>query len=374
MFMRDVLQEVLDVDALSAEERVALREVLHATPEATHEARTAWNVQQAVHAQISPFLREQQLLVAFALERAGREEWLDAEERALLDTHRAALRAALRAHPGLEAAVERTVQDARLMERCFASESPSRKPVSRQPLSRRKMLLAGSGMAAALSVLLLWLFVPVATPLHEIRVGEGTMQQVALAGGHRVDLYGPASLRYDQSADLVERVEFSGRGVFDVAPEAGGLNVETASGTIVVGGTSFAVNAQSAETEVFVLEGFVRVASLALPGSSTRVDAGFQTRFRPEVAPELPTPIDASMLAWTDRFRFENTPLPEVARALSAYFEVPVQVEASLQAESITGVFNGRDGIEAILTLIAETTGTRFTRLPEGGFLLAPRG
>lgn len=371
MGMRDLLLDVLDVDSLSEAERDALRGVLHASPEDARRAHEAWSVQQAVHAQVAPFVQEKTLLVAYALERAGRQDWLDAEERSLLDAHRNALRAALRAHPGLEAAIERTVQDARLIERCFITGSSARKPVSRGALSRRKMIFAGSGVVAALSALLLWVLLPTATALHEIRVETGTMQQVVLAGGHRVDVYGPAMLQFDLGANPVTKVQLSGRGVFDVASEGRGMEVETASGTIVVGGTSFGVLAQPSETEVYVLEGFVHVTPARLPDASLRVEAGFQTRLRPNVAPETPEPLDSSVLTWMDRFRFENTPLPDVARTLATYFETPVQVDAALQGESITGVFSGRDGLQAILTLIAETTGARVVALPDGGFLLA---
>lgn len=201
---------------------------------------------------------------------------------------------------------------------------------------------------------------------NTLDVPRGKSYSITLADGTRVWVNALSQLRFPSSFEGVakRRVELTGEGYFEVAKDAAHpFEVVTAQQTIVVTGTSFNVAAYAGETNRTTLcSGSVRVETAAgrgialVPGQQLATDeAG-----RMEV-----TEVDTQLYtAWLEGvYYFDEKTLTEVFRELGKWFDIQdvTYIDPTLENVLFSGKLKKSDGLELILKVIAQGSGSRIT-------------
>lgn len=214
------------------------------------------------------------------------------------------------------------------------------------PVSRRRVLAAGFGIAASLLVAVsVWrvaLYDPVTTVNYASRTGE--VRTVTLEDGSRITLRPDSALtaRLSRKARQVELA--SGGAYFAVAPDAERPFTVAAYATEVrVVGTRFDVARRPDGVRVAVAEGVVDVAPAAppreapgAPAAGARLTAGQQVFARTDGALGPVRPFDAvTGLAWREgRLVFRDARLADVVAEINGYRRDKVAV-ADLAASDL---------------------------------------
>jgi transmembrane sensor len=208
---------------------------------------------------------------------------------------------------------------------------------------------------------------------------------VRLPDGSTAWLNANSRLQYAQGADGPRAVQLTGEAYFEVKPDkAHPFLVRTTTARVRVTGTAFNVRAYAAEdsVEVSVSHGKVWLARLAGPADSVLLAAGTRAALHAADAPGLvAAPLrsalaaDANFRAWqTDTLRFQDTPLPQVARTLRARFGTRVQLAgAGLSACRFTGTFAHPQPAQ-VLAVLALATGSHAAPDSSGGYVLRGTG
>ena len=128
-------------------------------------------------------------------------------------------------------------------------------------------------------------------------------------------------------------------------------------------GTAFEFDEMSREGEpvVYVTEGRVAFAVketyggiFLYPGMAASLKDG--AGMPEEMHPDVPNPA-----AWaTGTFVYENTPLEEVLRELSAYYGVRLSSEDT--GKMLTAEFDTDEGVDGIVALIEQSLGTHINK------------
>ncbi|MQA91875.1 MAG: DUF4974 domain-containing protein [Gemmatimonas sp.] len=170
-----------------------------------------------------------------------------------------------------------------------------------------------------------------ATERTTVKLGDGTI--VRLAPSSRLRISGVPNSR---------EVWLDGRAYFAVTKQSGTpFRVRTHAGDAVVLGTRFDLRAHHNDLQLLVVEGAVNVAAA---GTTVDVTAS-QLASVSEAEGAVQTTVDetymAAELSWMGDFLvFENTPLSQAARELSAHFGVTFEVlDTTLARQTVRGSF-----------------------------------
>lgn len=247
-----------------------------------------------------------------------------------------------------------------------------RPPLARFSGKRFGYMLAGAaaaGIAAAALVLAPGLRSPdgiSALGAAEFVTGADEMVTVTLGDGSVVKLAPESRLRL--RAGEGREVWLDGHAYFAVTKRAGlPFRIRTHSGTAVVLGTRFDLQAREGRLRLLVVEGKVE---LAAGGNTVELEAselGEVVGDSP-ASEQVVAPADMrDQLRWMGDFlAFEDTPLADAAREISLHYGVPVEVlDPELARETVHGWFSNKD-LESVLDIICRAVNAHCTILPDG--------
>lgn len=200
----------------------------------------------------------------------------------------------------------------------------------------------------------------------EFVTGPGEMVTVTLGDGSVVKLAPESRLRLRPAEG--REVWLDGHAYFAVAKQPDHpFRIRTHSGTAVVLGTRFDLQAREGRLRLLVVEGKVE---LAAGGNSVELEASELG----EVVGDAPLTESAvapgelrDQLRWMGDFiAFEDTPLEDAARELSEHFGVPIQIlDPDLARETVHGWFSNRD-LNHVLEIVCRAVNAHCTVLPTG--------
>lgn len=211
--------------------------------------------------------------------------------------------------------------------------------LTRRSVLRMLGLIAGTGAASyAVRRSAPW---QVATA--DYRSSRGEQRTIALPDGTQVVL-GTASAINLHFNDTERRVLLRAGEILvttarDPAAVSRPFFVDTQQGSVQAIGTRFTVRQFDALSQVAVLEGAVDIRTTSKPDTPVRLDAGQQTRFRPDGV-DTPIAVDPHADAWArgqlvaDRMRLDDF-LAELARHRSGI----VRCDPAVGGQIVSGVY-----------------------------------
>jgi ferric-dicitrate binding protein FerR (iron transport regulator) len=199
---------------------------------------------------------------------------------------------------------------------------------------------------------------------NTISTPKGGQYQIVLADGSKVWLNAASSLRFPTSFSGKERkVELTGEGYFEVAKNAAmpfrvsvnGMQVEAL-------GTHFNVNAYSDESSIktTLLEGAVKMKNdmPANSGSSSILLApGEQADFTKDHNFKINSnPNLEEIIAWKDgNFEFNDTPITDIMRQISRWYDVEVDYKGEQPAHKLTGKISRNVNLSSLIDMLQYT-------------------
>lgn len=236
--------------------------------------------------------------------------------------------------------------------------------------------IAAAFTVLAVSAVVLWSVLRQASVQYvETATVAGQRTTIRLSDGTTILLNGQSTLRYpEEIRGNTREVFLRGEAFFEVTPNPGvPFKVHTDAIVTEVLGTSFNVDADSAQVAVTVATGKVKVSDASgqevlVPGDRVQVMRTSGAMKRSQVN------LDAA-LAWTrNTLVFENTSLDEVARKLGHWYGTRISLENGQVAKCrITGTYRNESLIH-ILEAITFSTGAQFNILPNGAVILSGNG
>jgi transmembrane sensor len=195
---------------------------------------------------------------------------------------------------------------------------------------------------------------PAKVAMTEYRAARGQRVILRLSDGTQVTLAPGSVLRRPKDYGVrSRRLELEGEGYFVVTHDAvRPFSVQTAALVARDLGTRFAVRAYSGDstTSVVVAEGQVSVDTLLL-GVGDGVDARGSAMSRKRVS------LDQALAWTTGQLVFSDTPLADVARRLSRWYDIDVRLATpDLATKRVTASF-GDEPASAVLDAIARSLG-----------------
>lgn len=182
---------------------------------------------------------------------------------------------------------------------------------------------------------------------------SNVVQTVLLPDGTSIVMQPGTSLSYKRNEP--RNVRMLGTAYFSVHHDAEHpFTVSNTISTVRVLGTKFEVESpRTARTEVYVSEGRVLFAAagstrgvVLTRGMKARLDNGDRT-------PDIVPPGSINQITWaTGVFHFNNTPLSDVLRDLSAYYKVPLSTTST--AKRLTGDIRA-ERLDSVLNIIEQT-------------------
>ncbi|MCC2643660.1 MAG: putative Iron dicitrate transrane sensor FecR [Nitrospira sp.] len=209
--------------------------------------------------------------------------------------------------------------------------------------------------------LLIWLKADYST-------GTGEQRVVTLPDQSVVTLNTDTSIavRYASDRRYIELLR--GEASFAVQPNpARPFTVESQGVATTAIGTQFLVRNRSADVQVTVLSGSVRVADGRKgPDEALRLSAGDQVSVGPHGAGSIDRVDTASIAAWMQgRLVFVRTPLADVVHDLARYHRGYIFIwNPGLRTLPVTGIYNLSDPSH-IFTALADTLPIRMVRLTD---------
>ena len=239
---------------------------------------------------------------------------------------------------------------------------PSRRVPAQAPSSKRRVLQAGIGVAAAavLATLVFFLF-PVDPDTVTVRTAVAEVRTVALPDGSSVRLLDDSRLTYASGA-MVEggqrRVEFEGRALFDIIPGTDRFLLVTPDAQVTVLGTSFGARTAGDGTEVVLVEGSLRLSGRRAPDKAVLLAPGQMSRMTSAGVPSDPVFVRIhEHLAWTGLFVFHATPVRDILPLLSGHYGVDISADEALLDERVTGRFAQEESLAGTLDIVAMAIG-----------------
>jgi transmembrane sensor len=205
--------------------------------------------------------------------------------------------------------------------------------------------------------------------LHQTRVGEQRLVQLADGSSVRLDTASVVRVRYGDAGRRVELVQ--GRAFFDVAPDRRRPFTVTAAGASVVAvGTAFEVRRDADAVEVVLVSGVVDVRG-GTAGAVERLEAGERAQVSGATLETAPADIEAET-SWTEgRLVFRDTPLATAVEEVNRYLPRGVVLEAAgLARTPVTGVFRAGDRA-AFTAAVAEAYGLEARERGDGVIVLS---
>ena len=199
---------------------------------------------------------------------------------------------------------------------------------------------------------------------NTISTPRGGKYQIVLADGSKVWLNAASSLKFPASfTGKTRQVILTGEGYFEVAKNASmPFHVKVNDMTIEVLGTHFNVNAYEDESSVAttLLEGSVKIKK-DLSAKSSSQSLVLRPGEQAELAKDgkLKVNHNANMqevIAWTnDNFEFNNTPVKEIMRQISRWYDVEIDYRGPLPRHQLTGKISRNVDLNQLIDMLKYT-------------------
>lgn len=218
------------------------------------------------------------------------------------------------------------------------------------------------GAAASLLVLIA---VGTALYLHKPTtklIADQTVKRYTLGDGTHVTLAPGAALSY--KGDNCRRVEIKGKVFLDIKHDASNpFTIIDRNYTINDIGTKLMVEETPTGTTVYVTEGTVYFASTAnnKPGITLNESDAATITAHGNGPTRIAHPAENATTWATGQFHFDNSPLPDVLRDLSAYYGV--QLSCTNKDKNLSGDFDA-DNLDEVIAIIEQTLNVRIIRIP----------
>jgi len=254
--------------------------------------------------------------------------------------------------------------------------------------SPRKQTSLWTGIALAASLMFAAVLIGInytAVETHQYVTAVGQQKRLQLEDGSRVILNTNSQLKFSESSDSRLATLVRGEALFEVTHNPNKpFIIDTANGLVRVLGTRFSVRAEPRSTTVTVLEGKVGLtntlniseASALNPELEATLVADQQLTLNEASRGLAPRLVNAQALtAWQEgKLVYENTPLPEIVKDLSRYFDGRIELaDPSLyhiQVVAVLELKSKRTTLNALKTAFS----LRSEETPEGVTLLYPQG
>lgn len=238
----------------------------------------------------------------------------------------------------------------------------SRRVPAQAPSSRRRILQAGIGVAAAaVLATLVFVLLPSSPDTVTVRTASAEVRTVELPDGSSVRLLGDSRLTYASGVmdeDGARRVEFAGSAFFDIVPSAERFLLVTPDAQAAVLGTSFGARTGDEGTEVVLVEGRLRLSARQAPDDFVVLAPGQMSRMTSAGVPSQPVSVRVhEHLAWTGLFVFHATPVREILPVLSGRYGVDISADDTLLDEQVTGRFAQEESLAGTLDIVALAIG-----------------
>ncbi len=157
-----------------------------------------------------------------------------------------------------------------------------------------------------------------------------------------VDLYRASSVSYKKNFTDDRNIKLSGSGFFEVThnPEKPFV-VDMGKTKVKVLGTQFFIDQNSANIEVFVLEGKVMLYTTESSSNNVVLTAGMQGKYDSSTNQLTSTSFTSTnFLAWkTSELIFEETPLKQVLTDLEHAYPIHIDNQANIEGLKLTATF-----------------------------------
>lgn len=210
---------------------------------------------------------------------------------------------------------------------------------------------------------------------------KGEKARVTFNDGTKVIMNASSTLRFPSAFTRNKQVvRLEGEAYFEVAPRSNSrFIVKTGQADVMVHGTQFNVNTQPEKRnfEVVVKKGRVSVSPRTQDrDKSLLLEKNERTVMNPDGRFTEPVPVDSrDHIAWIyDGFHFDDTPFPEVIKALEQRFGVDIEVEQShWEHVGYSGAFKGKS-LEEILDIISQSLNFSYKRNKDTIFIYRESG
>jgi ferric-dicitrate binding protein FerR (iron transport regulator) len=185
-----------------------------------------------------------------------------------------------------------------------------------------------------------------------------------LSDGSKVWLNAASSLQFPASfTGNTREVQLTGEGYFEVAKNAAmPFHVKVNNITIEVLGTHFNVNAYEDEASVAttLLEGSVKIKK-DLPAKSSSQSVVLKPGEQAQLAKDGQLKINRNantqeVIAWkNDNFEFNNTPVKEIMRQISRWYDVEIDYKGSVSMHKLTGKISRNVDLHQVIEMLKYT-------------------
>jgi transmembrane sensor len=234
-------------------------------------------------------------------------------------------------------------------------------------------------VAAAVSLLLMSLFIFYLNSDTTIINGPGEITTIALPDGSNITMRGKSTLRYDDDFNTTQRlISFEGEAFFDITGNpAKPFVIKTEDAVVEVIGTSFNVRAIEGEatTAVYVVTGKVKVSNdkfkqaIALVPGETGVFSKREGSLL-KIADE-----NSNALSWkSKKLSFRKTSLYKVVESVEHYFDIQIGIEnEKLRDCRFTSEFDNPT-LEEVMEALTVSLDLTFTKNENGTYTLSGKG
>ena len=380
---------------LTPERAMELQDILASDPAAAVLLREWCTVRASLVREMGEASVDPEQFVLFVLHEYGRADALTSSEQVRVEEIAPAFRQILANSPGLAAVAtdirrdmqdfeahwaawfaEASVREAPASPRASSSRSIrssrsarrdripariSRRVPAQAPSSRRRVLQAGIGVAAA-AVLATFVFflLPASPDTVTVETTAAEVRTIELPDGSSVRLLGDSRLTYSPGAmdsDETLRVEFEGRALFDIIPSPERFLLVTPDAQVTVLSTSFGARTFEDGTEVVLVEGSLRMSTRQAPDRGVLLAPGQMSRMMAGVPSEPVSVRVHERLAWTGLFVFHATPVRDILPMLSGHYGVDISADETLLDERVTGRFTQDESLAGTLDIVALAIG-----------------
>lgn len=195
---------------------------------------------------------------------------------------------------------------------------------------------------------------------------RGGTYQLTLPDGTMVWLNAASTLKYPSRFDKIRMVELTGEAYFEVSKQSSSLPnsstaapflVKTSTQTVQVLGTQFNVMAYSDEPSIktTLVEGKVRIASTGNAWLPTIMKPGEQA-ITSGANLNIAAVNIAQYTAWKEgRFYFNKTPLEEVMRQISRWYDIDVVYQQGIPKASFSGKVSRDASLAELLDILQQS-------------------
>ena len=349
--MKDVLDAIIYYSELSRDQQQALFDTLSTEPELVHLFNRWQRIKEEIRSSLDASIPDRDHLVLYALQQ-NKDDYLTAEEQAILASSLPGIEKALHKHPSLSLIVE-NIQEAQadflqLWSDSFEQQEGKAGTATLFHLpsyfANRALRIAAVFLVACLSLysaLNVWQN----SRIETITNAENSLQTVHFDDGSKVRLVGASELSFAKTGLLSSfnrQVTLAGQAFFDVSPNEKPFTVQSATAITKATGTQFSIDAKVNQTEVVLTKGEITLESSQIEGIPVTLSPGQRSSVflgQLPTSPELVSDMTAQ-LSWTGLFIFHRSPLTSVTSYLGDHFDTEIEVAESLEQEPFNATFN----------------------------------